>query len=40
LNDKEVRKLLKPYMINKCFELDYYLRNINVVLKRIGIISK
>ncbi|MDP8297953.1 MAG: adenylosuccinate lyase [Candidatus Orphnella occulta] len=40
LNDKEVCKLLKPYMINKCFELDYYLRNINVVLKRIGIISK
>jgi len=40
LNDKEVCKLLKPYMINKCFELDYYLRNINVVLKRTGIIEK
>jgi len=40
LNDKEVCKLLKPYMINKCFELDYYLRNINVVLKRTGIIVK
>jgi len=40
LNDKEVCKLLKPYMINKCFELDYYLRNINVVLKRTGIIAK
>ncbi len=40
LGDKEVSKLLKPYMISKCFELDYYLRNINVVLKRTGIITK
>jgi len=37
LNDKEVRKALKPHDINRCFELDYYLRNIKTVLKRTGL---
>ncbi len=40
LNDSEIRKALKPYKINKCFELDSYIRNIKKVLKRTGIISK
>jgi adenylosuccinate lyase len=40
LNDKEVRKALKPHDINRCFELDYYLRNIKTVLKRTGLILK
>ena len=40
LDDKEVRSLLKPYEISRCFELDYYLRNIDIVLKRIGVITK
>jgi adenylosuccinate lyase len=37
LADKEVTKILKPYQINKSFELDYYLRNIPKVFKRIGL---
>ncbi|MFH1645113.1 MAG: adenylosuccinate lyase [Candidatus Omnitrophota bacterium] len=36
-NDKEVTKVLKPYQVNKCFELDYYLRNIPKIFKRIGL---
>lgn len=40
LDDKEIRKLLKPHVIKKCFELDYYLRNIKNVLKRAGVTSK
>jgi adenylosuccinate lyase len=37
LADKEVTKVLKPYQINKCFELEYYLRNINRIYKRAGL---
>ncbi len=37
LNDKGVRKMLSPQKINRCFELDYYLRNIDVIFRRIGI---
>jgi len=33
LGDKEVTKVLKAYKINKCFELNYYLRNIEAVFK-------
>lgn len=36
-NDKEIAKVLKPYQINKCFELDYYLRNIPKIFKKIGL---
>jgi len=37
IKDKEVTKVLKPYQIGKCFELDYYLRNVKKVFKRLGI---
>lgn len=37
LNDKEVTKVLKPYLINKCFQLDYYLRNIDKLFRRVGL---
>ena len=40
LSDKEVRKVLKPHNISRCFELDYYLRNVKTVLKRTGLILK
>ncbi|MFC1807672.1 lyase family protein, partial [Candidatus Omnitrophota bacterium] len=40
LNDKEVAKHLKPYQVKKCFELDYYLRNINKIFKRAGLNKK
>ncbi len=40
LNDKKVRKVLKPRDISRCFELSYYLRNIKTVLKRTGLILK
>ena len=38
LNDKDVRKVLPPQKINRCFELGYYLRNIDVIFRRTGII--
>ena len=34
LKDSEITKALRPHQINKCFELDYYLRNIKRVMKR------
>ena len=34
IKDKEITKAIKPYQINKCFELNYYLRNIPKVFKR------
>jgi len=40
LKDKEVTKALKPYQINKCFELDYYLRNVKKIFKRAGLEKK
>jgi len=40
LADKEVTKTLKPYQINKCFELDYYLRNVGKIFKRAGLEKK
>ena len=38
LEDKEVTTALKPYMINKCFELEYYLRNVKKIFKRTGLV--
>lgn len=37
LGDKEITKALKPYQINKCFDLDYYLRNVGKIFKRAGL---
>lgn len=37
LKDKEIIQAVKPHQINKCFELDYYLRNIPKVFKRTGL---
>ncbi|MFH1867928.1 MAG: adenylosuccinate lyase [Candidatus Omnitrophota bacterium] len=38
INDKEVTGLLKPYQVDKCFDLHYYLRNIQKVFKRVGLV--
>ncbi|MFH0732803.1 MAG: adenylosuccinate lyase [Candidatus Omnitrophota bacterium] len=35
LNDKEVLKILKSNKITACFDLKYYLRNIDAIFKRI-----
>ncbi len=35
--DNEVRKLLKPQEIEKVFDINHYLRNINKIYKRIGL---
>ena len=40
LNDKNVRKKLAPHKVNRCFELDYYLRNVNTIFKRTGILQE
>ncbi len=40
LSDKEIKSMLTPYKIRRCFELDYYLRNIKRILHRTGVISK
>lgn len=37
LKDKEIIQAVKPHQINKCFEIDYYLRNIPKVFKRTGL---
>ena len=37
LKDKEVRKLLKPNQIQACFDLKYYLRNIDKIFRRIKV---
>ncbi|NQT90674.1 MAG: adenylosuccinate lyase, partial [Candidatus Omnitrophica bacterium] len=37
MKDKEIAKTLKSYHIEKCFKLDYYLRNIPKVFKRTGL---
>jgi adenylosuccinate lyase len=37
LGDKEVTNAIKPHQINRCFELEYYLRNIGKVFKRAGL---
>jgi len=37
LQDKEITRALKSYKIKKCFELDYYLRNVNNIFKRAGL---
>jgi adenylosuccinate lyase len=37
LEDKDIRKRLSVHAINRCFELDYYLRNIDIIFKRTGI---
>jgi adenylosuccinate lyase len=37
INDKEVTSAMKQYQINKCFELDYYLRNIPKIFNRVGL---
>lgn len=35
LRDKEILKILKPNQITTCFDLKYYLRNIDKIFKRI-----
>jgi len=40
LADKEITKVFKPYQIKKCFELDYYLRNIKKIYKGAGLEKK
>ena len=37
LNDNEIRKYLSELEIEECFNLQYYLRNINTIYKRFGI---
>jgi len=37
LKDKEVRKYLNTKELEKIFDLDYYLRNIDVVFRRLGL---
>ncbi|MBN1405822.1 MAG: adenylosuccinate lyase [Candidatus Omnitrophica bacterium] len=37
LKDKDVTAILKPNQITACFDLRYYLRNIDKVFKRIGL---
>ncbi|MCG2678198.1 adenylosuccinate lyase, partial [bacterium] len=37
LKDKGVTKYLKPREITDCFDLKYYLRNMNKIYKRLGI---
>ncbi|MBU4128687.1 adenylosuccinate lyase [bacterium] len=37
LKDKGVTKYLKPREIESCFDLKYYLRNMNKIYKRLGI---
>ena len=37
LKDKEVRKVLKPNQIQACFDLKYYLRNIDKIFRRIKV---
>ena len=39
LGDKDVRKKLSPRQVNRCFELDYYLRNADTIFKRTGIMQ-
>ena len=40
LADKDVRKKMTPQKINRCFELNYYLRNMAGIFKRTGIMMK
>jgi adenylosuccinate lyase len=40
LNDKDVSKKLSPHKINRCFELDYYLRNTDAIFRRTGIMEE
>jgi adenylosuccinate lyase len=40
LADKDVRKKLSPQKINRCFDLDYYLRNIGTIFRRTGIMQE
>jgi adenylosuccinate lyase len=40
LDDKDIRKKLSPQKINRCFELDYYLRNTDKIFKRTGIMQE
>ena len=37
LKDKELLKVLKPNQIISCFDLKYYLRNIEKIFRRIGL---
>jgi adenylosuccinate lyase len=39
LDDKDVRKKLPAQKIEKCFDIGFYLRNVDVILKRTGIIK-
>lgn len=38
LGDKDVMKTLTRHQVNGCFDLDYYTRNIDAILKRTGIV--
>lgn len=37
LADRQLRKIASKKEIKACFDLDYYLRNINIIFKRLGI---
>ena len=35
--DKDIKKYLSDKEINDCFDYEYYLRNIDLIMKRFGI---
>jgi len=37
MQDKEVSKYLRPAELNKIFNIDYYLRNVNKIFKNVGL---
>jgi adenylosuccinate lyase len=40
LEDKDIKKSLGHHKINACFEIDYYLRNVDKIFKRAGLAQK
>jgi adenylosuccinate lyase len=40
MQDKEVSKYLRPAELEKIFNLDYYLRNVNKIFKNVGLLSQ
>jgi adenylosuccinate lyase len=38
LQDREIKKSLSAHKVNACFDISYYLRNIDKIFRRIGIV--
>ena len=38
LQDREIKKSLNAHKVNACFDISYYLRNIDKIFRRIGIV--